>query len=58
VTLVVVERSGRGCEAAAARALAEALLVASGTAALDEELALLLSPPEELDRGPTRRTWR
>jgi hypothetical protein len=57
VTLVVVERSGRAGEAAGARALAEALLVSTGTAALDEELALLLSAPGALDRRPTRRPW-
>jgi hypothetical protein len=42
VTLVVVERSWRGCDAAPVRALAEALLVATCTAGLDEELARLV----------------
>ena len=42
MTLVVVERSWRGCDAATVRALAEALLVATCTAGLDDELARLV----------------
>ena len=57
VTLVVVERSGRGCDAAAVRALAESLLVATWTAGVDDELARLVPATGELDRGPTDRTW-
>ena len=54
MTLVVVERSGRGCDAAAVRALAESLLVATWTAGVDDELARLVPATGELDRGPTR----
>ena len=54
---MVVERSGRGCDAAAVRAVAEALLVATCTAGLDDELAQLVPAAGDLDRGRPRRTW-
>ena len=57
VTLVVVERSCRACDAATLRTLAEALLVATCTAGLDDELEQLVPVAGDLDRGPSRRTW-
>ena len=57
VTLVVVERRGLGRDAAAVRALAEALLIATCTACLDDELARLVPASGELDRGSTRPMW-